>query len=176
MNNLIGAASYSIVCRRARRSTALHSNSIWWQSERLHDLNHCTIAWKCSQEWTWQAQPWAHNLVSLKPVALQIAMPWQTHLPWEVDQKLGHKSPPVQAMLYCLIKAKAKQCLTMLPKEDQDMTLLENGKECLVPRDEMKVMIAHDHTQCITIWQQEWMTKKVMWSFWIWTIIHPWSL
>ena len=28
------------------------------------------------------------------------------------------------------------------------MTLLENRKERLVSRDETKVMIAHDHTQC----------------------------
>ena len=62
----------------------------------------------------------------------------QTHLLQEVDQKLGHKSPPAQVTLnesmmsYCLIKAKEKQCLTTLPKEDQVMTLLEIEKECLV--------------------------------------------
>ena len=56
----------------------------------------------------------------------------------EVDQKLGHKSPPVRVTSnlsttsYCLIKARAKQCVTTLHKEDQGMTLLENGKECLV--------------------------------------------
>ena len=33
---------------------------------------------------------------------------------------------------YHLIKANAKQCLTTLPKKDQDMTLLENGEEHLV--------------------------------------------
>ena len=31
--------------------------------------------------------------VSSKPVASQIATLQQPHLPWEVDQKLGHKSP-----------------------------------------------------------------------------------
>ena len=31
------------------------------------------------------------------------------------------------------------------------MTLLENGKERLISRDKMKVMIAHDHTQHIAI-------------------------
>ena len=35
-----------------------------WQSERLHDLNCCTITWKCSQEWTWQAWLWAHKFVT----------------------------------------------------------------------------------------------------------------
>ena len=55
-----------------------------------------------------------------------------------VDQKLGYKSPPAQVMLnesmmlYCLTKAKEKQCLTTLPKEDQGMTLLEIGKEHLI--------------------------------------------
>ena len=153
MNNLIGAAGYSIVHRRAIRSMALHSNGIQWQSERLCNLNHCTIAQECSQEWTWQAWLWAHNLVSLKPVALQIVMPQQPHLPQEVDQKLGHKSPPVQVMLnlsttsYCLIKARAKQCPTTLCKEDQGMTLLENRKERLVSRDKTKVMITRDHAQ-----------------------------
>ena len=39
------------------------------------------------------------------------------------------------------------------------MTLLENGKERLVSRDEMKVMITHDHTQHITIQQEDRMTK-----------------
>ena len=43
-------------------------------------------------------------------------------------------------------KARVKQCPTTLHKEDQGMTLLENGKEHLVSRDEMKVMIACDHT------------------------------
>ena len=32
----------------------------------------------------------------------------------------------------------------------------ENGKEHLVSQDEMKVMIACDHTQCIAIQQQDW--------------------
>ena len=48
-------------------------------------------------------------------------------------------------------KSKAKECPTTLRKEDQGMTLLENRKEHLVSRDEMKVMIACDHTQCVTI-------------------------
>ena len=144
MNNLIGAL---VVCHRAIWSMVLHSDGILWQRERLCDLNHHTIAQKRSQKQTWQVWPWDHKLMSLKPVASQIAMPRQTHLLWEVDQKLGHKSPPAQATLnesmtlYRLIKAKAKQCLTTLPKEDWDMTLLENGKECLISRDEMKVMI-----------------------------------
>ena len=40
------------------------------------------------------------------------------------------------------------------------MTLLEIKKECLVSGDEMKVMIACNHTQCIAVWQQDWMLKK----------------
>ena len=88
--------------------------------------------------------------VSLKLVASQIAMLQQPHLPREVDHKLGHKSPPVQVMSnlsttsYHLIKARAKQCPTTLRKEDQGMTLLENGKEHLISQDETKVMIARD--------------------------------
>ena len=95
--------------------------------------------------------------MSLKPVASQIATQRQTHLLWEVDQKLWHKSPPVQATLnksttsYHLIKAKEKQFLTTLPKEDWVMTLLEIGKEDLVSQDETKVMITCNHTQCVTI-------------------------
>ena len=137
-----------------------------WRSERLCDINHHTITWKHSQEQTWQAWPWTHKFMSSKPVASQITMPWQTHLLWEVDQKLGHKSPPAQATLnesmmsYHLIKAKEKQCLTTLLKEDQVMTLLDIEKECLISRDEMKVMIACDHTQCIAVWQQDWTIEK----------------
>ena len=105
--------------------------------------------------------PWAHNLMSSKLVASQIVMLQQPHLPREVDQKLGHKSPSVQATLnlsmtlYHLIKARAKQCPTTLWKEDQGMILLENGKERLVSRDKTKVMIAHDHAQYITVWQDK---------------------
>ena len=51
------------------------------------------------------------------------------------------------------MRAKEKQCLTTLPKEDQVMICLETEKECFVSRDEMKVMIACDHTQCIAIGQ-----------------------
>ena len=54
-----------------------------------------------------------------------------------------------------LDKGKGKQCLTTLRKEDQGMTLLENGKECLIAQDEMKVMIACDHTQYVAIQQQD---------------------
>ena len=103
--------------------------------------------------------------MSSKLVVSQIAMLQQPHLPQEVNHKLGHKSPPVQATLnlsmmsYCLIKARAKQCLTTLCKEDQGMTLLENEKECLVSGDEMKVMIARDHTQYIAVRQEDWTTK-----------------
>ena len=39
------------------------------------------------------------------------------------------------------------------------MTLQENGKEHLISRDEMKVMIIHDHTQHIAIGQEDQMTK-----------------
>ena len=39
------------------------------------------------------------------------------------------------------------------------MTLLENGKEHLVSRDEMKVMIACDHTQHVAIRQEDWTMK-----------------
>ena len=142
---------------------AHYSNGIRWQSERLDDLNSRTITWECSQEWTWQVWPWGHNLMSSKPVASQIAMLQQPHLLHEVDQKLGHKSPPVRAtlnlstMLYCLIKARAKQCPITLSKEDQGMTLLENGKEHLVSWDETKAMIARNHAQCITVY------KKIRW-------------
>ena len=54
-------------------------------------------------------------------------------------------------MLYHLIKAKKRQCLTTLPKEDQVMIHLETEKECFISRDETKVMIAHDHTRHIAI-------------------------
>ena len=103
--------------------------------------------------------------VSSKLVVSQIARLQQPHLPWEVDHKLGHKSPPVQAMsnlsttLYHLIKARVKQCPTTLCKEDQGMTLLENGKERLISLDEMKVMIAHDHAQHVAIRQEGRTTK-----------------
>ena len=123
MNNLIGAADYSIVHRRAIWSMEFYSNGIRWQSERLDDLNSQTITWERSQEQTWQVQPWAHNLVSPKPVASQSVTLQQPHLPQEVDQKLGHKSPPVWAMTsnlsmtsYHLIKAREKQCPTTLSK------------------------------------------------------------
>ena len=39
------------------------------------------------------------------------------------------------------------------------MTLLENGKEHLVSRDETKVMIAHDHTQDIAVQREDRMMK-----------------
>ena len=167
MNNLIGAAGYSIVCCRAIRSMVLHSDGIQWQSERLYDLNCQTVTQECSQEWTWQVRPWAHNLMSSKPVVLQIVTLQQPHhLPQEVDQKLGHKSPPVRAtsklstMSYHLIKARAKQCPTTLRKEDQGMTLLENRKEHLISRDETKVMIARDHAQCVAVRQEDQTTKR----------------
>ena len=165
MKNLIGAADYSIVCRRAIWSMAFYNDGIWWWSGRLDDLSSQTITWECSQEWTWQAWPWAHNLVSSKLVASQVAMLQQPHLPWEVNQKLEHKSPPVQVtsnlstMSYCLIKARAKQCLTTLCKEDQGMTHLENEKEHLISWDETKMMIARDHTQYVTVWQEDRTTK-----------------
>ena len=139
--------------------------SLWW-SERLCDLNCHTITQKRSEEQTWQAQLWAHKFMSSKPVVSQITMPRQPHHLWEVDQKLGHKSPSAQVtsnesmMLYHLIKAKEKQCLTRLPREDQVMTLLEIGKEHLVSWDETTVMIACDHTQCIPIRQQDQKMKK----------------
>ena len=83
----------------------------------------------------------------------------QPHLPWEVDHKLGHKSPPVQAMLYRLIKARVKQCPTTLHREDQGMMLLEKEKERLVSQDETKVMIARDHAQYVAIRQEDQTTK-----------------
>ena len=52
---------------------------------------------------------------------------------------------------YHLIKGRVKQCLTTLCKEDQGMTLLENGKERLVSQDKTKVMITRDHTQHVAI-------------------------
>ena len=39
------------------------------------------------------------------------------------------------------------------------MTLLENEKERLVSRDEMKVMITHNHTQYVAIQQEDRMMK-----------------
>ena len=144
---------------------AFYNDGIRWRSERLDNLNSRTITWEHSQERTWQVQPWAHNLMSSKLLASQIATLQQPHLPWEVDQKLGHKSPPVQVTsnlsttLYHLIKARAKQCPTTLCKGDQGMTLLENRKECLVSRDEMKVMIARDDIQYVAIWQEDRTTK-----------------
>ena len=103
--------------------------------------------------------------MSLKLVVSQIATLQQPHFPREVDHKLGHKSPLVQAMLnlsmtsYRLIKARVKQCPTILHKEDQGMILLENGKERLVSQDEMKVMIARDHAQHVAIRQEDRTTK-----------------
>ena len=41
--------------------------------------------------------------------------------------------------------------LTTLPKEDQAMIDLKTKKEHIVSRDKTKVMIACDHTQCITV-------------------------
>ena len=85
--------------------------------------------------------------------------------PAEVDHKLGHKSPPVRAMSnlsmtsYRLIKARVKQCPITLRKEDQGMTLLENGKECLISQDETKVMITRDHTQHVAVRQEDRTTK-----------------
>ena len=52
---------------------------------------------------------------------------------------------------YHLIKARAKQCLTTLHKEDQGVTLLENRKERVISRDEMKVVVTRDHTHCMAI-------------------------
>ena len=40
------------------------------------------------------------------------------------------------------------------------MTLLENGKERLVSQDETKVVIAHNHTQCFAVQQEDQMTKR----------------
>ena len=165
MNNLIGAVDYTIVQHRAIRSMVFYNDGIRWWSERLDDLSSRTITWECSQEQTWQVWPWAHNLVSSKLVASQIATLQQPHLPWEVDHKLGHKSPPVWATsnlsttLYHLIKARAKQCPTTLHKEDQGMTLLENEKEHLISWDEAKVMITCDHAQYVAIQQEDQTTK-----------------
>ena len=39
------------------------------------------------------------------------------------------------------------------------MTLLENETEHLVSRDEMKVMIAHDHAQYVAVRQEDRTTK-----------------
>ena len=185
MNNLIGAADYSIVCRSAIWSMVLHSDGIQWQSKRLDNLSSRTITQERSQERTWQAWLWTHNLVSSKLVALQIVALQQPHLLWEVDQKLGDKSPPVQVTLnlsmmsYRLIKARAKQCPTTLRKEDQGMALLENRKERLISWDETKVMITHDHAQYVTVQQEDWTTKTPgmnysrqqnrldVWEFWI---------
>ena len=46
-----------------------------------------------------------------------------------------------------------------LPKEDQVMIHLEIKKEHIILRDEMKVMITHNHTQWIAVQQQGQMTK-----------------
>ena len=42
------------------------------------------------------------------------------------------------------------------------MIHLETERECIVLRDEMKVMIACDHTQSIAI-QQQGLTTKISW-------------
>ena len=57
-------------------------------------------------------------------------------------------------------KGKGKQCPTTLRKEDQGMILLENRKERLISQDEMKVMITHDHAQCVTIQQEDQTMKR----------------
>ena len=62
-------------------------------------------------------------------------------------------------MSYCLIKAKGEQCLTTLLKGDQVMTLLETKKH-LVSQDDMKVVIARDHTQNVAVRQEVQTTKK----------------
>ena len=54
-------------------------------------------------------------------------------------------------MLYCLIKAKGRQCLMTLLKEDQAMIYLKTKKGHIISRDETKVMIARDHTQCVAV-------------------------
>ena len=53
--------------------------------------------------------------------------------------------------MYHLRKTKGRQCLTILLKEDQAMIHLKTKKEHIISRDEMKVMIAHNHTQCVAI-------------------------
>ena len=81
----------------------------------------------------------------------------------------GHKNPPAQVtlnwrMMSChLIKAKKKQCLTTLPKEDQAMIHIETEREHILSRDKMKVMIAHNHIQRVAVWQQGLMTK-ISWT------------
>ena len=64
--------------------------------------------------------------------------------------KTGAQESP-STTSYRLIKARAKQCPTTLHKEDQGMTLLENRKECLISRDETKVMITRDQAQYVAI-------------------------
>ena len=62
-------------------------------------------------------------------------------------------------MLYHPIKAKDEQCLTTLLEGDQVMTLLETRKH-LISQDDMKVVMARDHTQNVTV-QQEVQTVEV---------------
>ena len=69
----------------------------------------------------------------------------------------GYKNPPAQAMLNwrtmlcCLTREKERQGLMTLSKEDQDMIHLEKEGQHIILRDEMKVMIAHNHNQCVNI-------------------------
>ena len=42
---------------------------------------------------------------------------------------------------YLLTRAKGRQCLMTLPEEDQAMIHLETKRQCIILRDEMKVLI-----------------------------------
>ena len=48
-------------------------------------------------------------------------------------------------------KGKGKAVPDNTAQGGSGMTLLENRKECLVSQDEMKVMITHNHTQCVAV-------------------------
>ena len=71
-----------------------YNSSIRWWSERLDDLSSRTITREHSQEWTWQAWLWAHNLVSSKLVASQIATLQQPPPPAGGGSQIGAQESP----------------------------------------------------------------------------------
>ena len=67
--------------------------------------------------------------------------PKETHVLQKKDvNKMGHYATHLMNLM-------------TLPKEDQAMIHLKTKKECIISRDETKVMIACDHTQCIAVQQ-----------------------
>ena len=65
--------------------------------------------------------------------------------------KTGAQESPSTSDVVPPDKGKGRAVPDKLHKEDQRMTLLENGKEHLISREETKVMIACDHAQYVTV-------------------------